>query len=190
MVAQSPATDFHTAHFRKLQGIPHQVTYDLGKTHTVYHQTALRQPFYKLHLNARGMRAHILRRADFINQRVYIHFSIVIFQGICLNLRIVQQVIDQLQQRVLVIINLFQESHTGFSVQIIHFGKHGCKAYNSIQRSTYFVSHISYESILQLIGFFGNLIDALQRLQPFALADGNDYHDDQEQNDNHSKTVY
>lgn len=42
-----------------------------------------------------------------------------------------------------------------------------------------FVSHISDESILQLVGFFGNLIDALQRLQPFALADGNDYHDDQ-----------
>ena len=39
------------------------------------------------------------------------------------------------------------------------------------------MSHISDESILQLVGFFGNLIDALQRLQPFALADGNDYHD-------------
>lgn len=110
MVAQSPATDFHTAHLRKLQGVPHQVTYDLGKTHAVHHQTALRQPFYKLHLNARGMRAHILRRTDFINQRVYIHFSIVIFQSICLNLRVVQQVIDQLQQRVLVIINLLQKA--------------------------------------------------------------------------------
>ena len=75
-------------------------------------------------------------------------------------------------------------------LRLIGFGKQTGKTDDGIQRSTYFVSHISYESILQLIGFFGNLIDALQRLQPFALADGNDYHDYQEQNDNHSKTVY
>ena len=86
MITQSPTTDFHTAHLRKLQGVPHQVTYNLGKAHAIYHQTALRQPFYKLHLNTCGMRAHILCRADFINQRVHIRFSIIIFQGLCLNL--------------------------------------------------------------------------------------------------------